>query len=231
MLWVLLLWRYWKPPSTRSCATCSRWPCFSRGVGLDDPQTSLPTPNILWFCDSVKREMQEVPSEHKETLSSLWRWLTLAQASQRGWELFVLADIQKPAGHAPGKPALGHPAWAGGLDQMTSRGPFEPQTLWFCETAMLVNIIKMLGLFILNHWTCLEVQQCAWERRGATLYLKGVFRHVLWHDQYCRALCNLLFYEVSLALNLDASWGTGGWNHSCHPPVSSLKCLCRAEYS
>jgi len=26
---------------------CSRRPCFGRGVGLDDPQRSLPTPNIL----------------------------------------------------------------------------------------------------------------------------------------------------------------------------------------
>ena len=30
-----------------------RWPCFGRGVGLDDPQRSLPNPTILWFCDSV----------------------------------------------------------------------------------------------------------------------------------------------------------------------------------
>ena len=28
-----------------------RW--YSRNVGLDDPQRSLPTPTILWFCDSV----------------------------------------------------------------------------------------------------------------------------------------------------------------------------------
>jgi len=41
------------PAWTRSCAACCRRPCFSRGVGLDDPQRSLPTPNILWFCDSV----------------------------------------------------------------------------------------------------------------------------------------------------------------------------------
>ena len=34
------------------CAACCRWPCFGRGFGLDDPQRSLPTPNILWFCDS-----------------------------------------------------------------------------------------------------------------------------------------------------------------------------------
>jgi len=34
----------------RSCATCSRWPCFGRVVGPDDPQRSLPSPTILWFC-------------------------------------------------------------------------------------------------------------------------------------------------------------------------------------
>ena len=28
----------------------SRWHCFSRWVGQDDPQRSLPTPTILWFC-------------------------------------------------------------------------------------------------------------------------------------------------------------------------------------
>ena len=53
-LWILLLWRYWRPVWTRSCAACCRRPCFSRGVGLDDPQRSLPTPTTLWFCDSVK---------------------------------------------------------------------------------------------------------------------------------------------------------------------------------
>ena len=49
--WSLLLWRYSRPAWTRSCAACCRWPCFVRGFGLDDPQRSLPTPNILWFCD------------------------------------------------------------------------------------------------------------------------------------------------------------------------------------
>jgi len=52
-LWCLLLWRYSRPAWTRSCAACCRRPCFGRGVGLDDPQRSLPTPNILWFYDSV----------------------------------------------------------------------------------------------------------------------------------------------------------------------------------
>ena len=52
-LWSLLLWRYSRSAWTRSCADCCRWPCFGGGVGLDDPQRSLPTPTILWFCDSV----------------------------------------------------------------------------------------------------------------------------------------------------------------------------------
>ena len=52
-LWSLLLWRYSRPAWTRSCAACCRWPCFGRRVGLDDPQRSLPTPTVLWFCDSV----------------------------------------------------------------------------------------------------------------------------------------------------------------------------------
>jgi len=51
-LWSLLLWRYSRPAWTRSCAACCRRPFFGRGVGLDDPQRSLPTPTILWFCDS-----------------------------------------------------------------------------------------------------------------------------------------------------------------------------------
>jgi len=43
-LWSLLLWRYSRPTWTRSCAACCRRPCFGRGVGLDDPQRSLPNP-------------------------------------------------------------------------------------------------------------------------------------------------------------------------------------------
>ena len=52
--WSLLLWGYSRPAWTRSCAACCRWPCFGRRVGLDDPQRSLPTPTILWFCDSCR---------------------------------------------------------------------------------------------------------------------------------------------------------------------------------
>ena len=69
-LWSLLLWRYSRPVWTQSCAACCRWPCFGRGVGPDDPQRSLPTPNILSFCDSVihKWFLASAPS----TAKRLW---------------------------------------------------------------------------------------------------------------------------------------------------------------
>ena len=87
-LWSLLLWRYSSPTWTRSCAACSRWPCFGRGVELGDPQRSLPTPNILWYCDtnwepsslpwSLQRRTYATlwtlfPSKQKKTFL-LWRW-------------------------------------------------------------------------------------------------------------------------------------------------------------
>jgi len=53
-LWSLLLWRYSRHAWTRSCAACCGRPCFGRGVGLDDPQRSLPTSTILWFCEAHK---------------------------------------------------------------------------------------------------------------------------------------------------------------------------------
>ena len=88
-LWSLLLWRYSTPAWTRFCAACSGWPCFGRRVGLDDPQRSLPTPNILWFCAStnLREIIAEAEGVGEETprrrwlrpsiqgLSFLWRWL------------------------------------------------------------------------------------------------------------------------------------------------------------
>ena len=46
-----LLWRYSRPASMWPCTACSRWPCFDRGDGPDDPQRSCPAPTILWFCE------------------------------------------------------------------------------------------------------------------------------------------------------------------------------------
>ena len=73
-LWSLLLWRYSNPAWTLSCAACSGWPCFGRGFWLDDPQRSLPTLNILWFCDSVSGVEQKRGKE--------WRY---ASELTRNW--------------------------------------------------------------------------------------------------------------------------------------------------
>ena len=68
-LWSLLLWRYSRSTWTRSCATCCRQPCFGRGVGLDAPQRSLPTPTILWFCDSASTPPLQTPPSQRGWLS------------------------------------------------------------------------------------------------------------------------------------------------------------------
>jgi len=51
--------------------------------------------------------------------------------AQRGGGVSTLGDTQKLSELGPGQLALGGPAWSGGLDQMTSRIPFQPQT--FCD--------------------------------------------------------------------------------------------------
>lgn len=38
---------------THSCANYSKWTCFSRWVGPDDVERSLPSPTSLWFCEST----------------------------------------------------------------------------------------------------------------------------------------------------------------------------------
>lgn len=47
----------------------------------------------------------------------------------------ILEDIQKPSEHSPGQWALGGHAGAGRLDQMASRGPWQPQP--FCDSVIL----------------------------------------------------------------------------------------------
>lgn len=47
------------------------------------------------------------------------------------WSL-LLGDLQMLSGLSPEQLALGGPAWAMGLGQMTSRGPFHPQL--FCDS-------------------------------------------------------------------------------------------------
>ena len=58
----------------------------------------------------------------------------LEQAAQGGCGVSFSGDIQDPPGQGPVQPAVGDPASAGGLDQMTHRGPFQP--LPFCDSVI-----------------------------------------------------------------------------------------------
>lgn len=53
------------------------------------------------------------------------------QFVRRGCGVSILGDIQKPSG----QPGLGDCAWAEGLNKMTSRGHFQPQT--FCDSVII----------------------------------------------------------------------------------------------
>ena len=86
---------------------------------------------------------QEVPPEYEEKLLSCEGARAVAQAAQGGVEVSFSGNILNPPGHSPVPPALGVPAQAGGLDEMISRGPFQPLpscasmniagTCWHCK--------------------------------------------------------------------------------------------------
>ena len=82
----------------------------------------------------AQTEAQEVPSEQEELLPSEGDG-ALAQAAEGGGGVSFSGDIQDLPGQGPVQPALGDPASAGGLDQMTHRGPFQP--LPFCDSVKI----------------------------------------------------------------------------------------------
>ena len=61
-------------------------------------------------------ETQEIPFKHKKTLFYCDGDQTLEQITQRGCGVFILGDIQNPAGHSPEQPALADPVLSRGLD-------------------------------------------------------------------------------------------------------------------
>ena len=80
----------------------------------------------------AQTEAQEVPSEHEEELLPSEGDGAVEQAAQRDCGVSFSGDIQDLPGHSPVQPAVGDPASAGGLDQMTHRRPFQPRT--FCDS-------------------------------------------------------------------------------------------------
>jgi len=83
----------------------------------------------------AQTEEQEVPSEHEEEFLPSDGDGALEEAAQGGSGVSFSGDIQDPPGQGPVQPAVGDPALAGGLDQMTYRGPFQPRT--FCVSVVL----------------------------------------------------------------------------------------------
>ena len=85
----------------------------------------------------AQTEAQEVPCEHEEELLPSERDGALEQAAQGGCGVCFSGDIQDPPGRGPVQPAVGDPASAGGLNQMTHRGPFHP--LPFGDSVILLQ--------------------------------------------------------------------------------------------
>ena len=79
----------------------------------------------------AQTETQEGPSEQQETPFYCEGDWGLEQVAEKGCEVPILGDTPKMPGHGAGQPALGDPAWAGWLGQMTSRSPCQAQP--FCD--------------------------------------------------------------------------------------------------
>ena len=71
-------------------------------------------------------------TEHEEELLPSEGDGALEQAAQGGCGVSLSGGIQDLPGQGPVQPALGDPASAEELDQMTHRGPFQP--LPFCDS-------------------------------------------------------------------------------------------------
>ena len=80
----------------------------------------------------AQTEKQEAPPERQETLLHCEGARALKQCAQGGGGVSILGDAQEQSEHGPGQPGQGGPAWAGGLGQVTSGGPVQPQR--FCDS-------------------------------------------------------------------------------------------------
>jgi len=96
----------------------------------------------------AQTEAEEVPSEHEEEILPSEGDRALEQAAQGGCGVSFSGDIQDPPGRGAVQPAVGDPASAGGLEWVTHRGPFQPQT--FCGSVIMELISLVLGCFSLS---------------------------------------------------------------------------------
>lgn len=84
--------------------------------------------------EAVKQEVSQKKKPFK-TLFLLWEWFVLlhfygesdwAQVAQGDCGASILGHTQKLSGHGPRQLAVGGPVWVAGLEELTSRGHFQP---------------------------------------------------------------------------------------------------------
>lgn len=86
--------------------------------------------------NGLKTETQKLSSEQQQTFFYWESDWALTKVAQEGCVVSVLGDIQMTPGLGSGQAALGSPAWAGMLHQMTFRGLFQTQP--FCDSVYII---------------------------------------------------------------------------------------------
>lgn len=134
--------------------------------------------------------VQEAVDTDLSTEGSFWTWGSTSVlcrwqntgmgCSEKLWSL-LLGHLHKLPGHRLGRTALSVTAWAGVLDQITTRGSFQLQSiLWFCDFVVLWGMdLKHLKRWISFGQTkidqemvtpvlikicCKETQDLVWKR-------------------------------------------------------------------
>ena len=93
-----------------SCATCSRWICFSRKVGLDDAQRSLSTLTILWFYDfTCSVNGQSNKTVYWSSLHLICHWVhCLCKSGKQIQHTFKTTQRLRLEGNSGGHPVQPH---------------------------------------------------------------------------------------------------------------------------
>lgn len=94
------------------------FPCCNNNINLSNQSMFRLGLKLKYHIAASEVKHRRFPFEHQE---ALFRYL--AQVVQRACGVSILGVIQKLSGHAPAQTALGVPAWAGVLGQMTPDVP------------------------------------------------------------------------------------------------------------
>ena len=102
------------------------------------------------YCSIVNafHRWVEKKKERKKKAASWFLGTAFLNFTGRGCGVSLSGDIQDPPRRGPVQPAVGDPASAGGLDWMTHKGPFQPQTFCDSVTAMNCQLLRINLLFL-----------------------------------------------------------------------------------